>query len=56
MDFMDRAVQLPTDYISLLAVQRKTANIKQETARLKQEIEDLKADTTYYHGKLLKVK
>ena len=56
MDFMDRAVQLPTDYISLLAVQKHTANIKQETARLKQEIEDLKADTTYYHGKLLKVK
>ena len=51
MDFMDSAVQLPTDYISLLAVQKHTANIKQETARLKQEIEDLKREAT--EGKIV---
>ena len=37
MDFMDRAVQLPTDYVSLLAVQRKTANMKQEAEELRRE-------------------
>ena len=37
MDFMDCAVQLPTDYVSLLAVQRKTANMKQEAEELRRE-------------------
>jgi len=44
MDFMDRAVQLPTDYVNLLAVQRETANIKQETERLKQESEEIRRE------------
>ena len=44
MDFMDRAVQLPTDYVSLLATQRKTANMKREAEELQEEIEDLKQE------------
>ena len=51
MRMMDTAAQLPTDYVSLLATLKETADIKQETAdikqeteRLKQEIEDLKQE------------
>jgi len=44
MDFMDRAVQLPTDYVSLLAVQRETANMKQEAERLKQESAEIRRE------------
>jgi hypothetical protein len=44
MRMMDRAVQLPMDYVSLCAKQKETANRKQEAEDLKQEIEDLKQE------------
>jgi hypothetical protein len=43
MDFMDRAVQLPTDYVSLLAVQRKTAITKQKIAELQEELDEMQS-------------
>ena len=43
MDFMDRAVQLATDYVSLLAVQRKTAITKQKIAELQEELNELQS-------------
>ena len=44
MRMMDRAAQLPMDYVSLCAEQKETANRKQEAEELKQEIEDLKQE------------
>ena len=45
MDFMDRAAQLPTDYVSLLAELRATANMKREAEEVKQEAEDWKRES-----------
>ena len=43
MGLMDCAVQLPTDYVSLLATQRKTAITKQKIAELQEELDELQS-------------
>ena len=44
MRMMDRAVQLPMDYVSLCAKQKETANRKQEIEDLKQERDNLERE------------